>query len=266
MDVSLSTEQVLEDRLASVLREFMALDEFYHDHMWLETQTLFLDVEQEAQVACSQWEPERESLYHTIAMQLNEAGIVTSAPPDPDQIGIMQLTVRRADADIASGFWEQRREHMLLGLRQIVAAWASYRRRMVIACTHSGQYDEDRKRMADHIHVLYQKESHDAADLLRSEIETYVASGCKWDKIDESLGIFGAAETPEFDDEYDDQEMPNDLFGEDGYDSSDEAGIADEADEFADYMDAAQAFADMEPDFAFDDPTDGTGDVMGDEQ
>lgn len=257
MDVSLGSEQMVTEPLASLLREYMALDEFYDNHRWLTVQTLFIDTHQEVSVACSEWQPERESLYHAIAMHLNGIGVITSAEPDPDEIGVVQLTVQRADAELDNAWWQERRELMLIGLRQIVAAWAHHRGRLVIACTHAGQYADDGSRMSDHIHIIYQKAQYDPTNLLCSEIEKYVSDGCSWESIDESLGIFGAAEMPEFDDEFDDQELVDGQHVAQEGDDSD--SFEDEDDEYADYADYMESFGDadferdVEEAFAFED-------------
>jgi hypothetical protein len=60
--------------------------------------------------------------------------------------------------------------------------------------------------MDDHEHVLYQKARFDGTNQLCSEIRAYVEDDCSWENIDQSLGIFGAAEAPTFDDDYDEGE------------------------------------------------------------
>lgn len=259
MDIDLGLEQIVEDPLSSVLEECMVLDDEHPHHEWLSVQTMFIDKEKNVEVACSEWMPEREELYHEISKRLTNLGISTTKAPDPDELGILKLTVHKSDADVDIPHWKQRRELMLYGLRQIIAAWAMHRDRVVIACTHQGQLDDDGERMRDHIHVMYQKGPYDTPSLFCSEIEAYVANGCTWERIDQSLGIFGAAEMPAFDEEYDEQEIYTEQDEEEDivYDNEEleTAGYDDYPDDmeeegFEAYAD--EQFANVSMDDAFD--------------
>lgn len=226
MDVNLGIEEMVTEPLEDWLRYQMGIGDAATHHLWLSAQTLMVNGREDVATVCSEMQSERERLYHTIAITLSREVESLGNPPDESEVGIVTLTVRHADADIDNDWWQNRRDIMLLGLRHILAAWSAHRSRTCVICTHAGQIDDDGNRMDDHIHVLYQKGPYDSTNQLCSEIRAYVEDGCSWETIDQSLGIFGAAEMPAFDDEYDEGEydtadddidLPDDFDDEDDY-------------------------------------------------
>lgn len=253
-------EGAMTQALGTYLQEICGIDAFARNHLWLELSSFLVKSDGNVSQVSSEWQQERKSFLHEALGCATAIGAYDNEVPSYESLGVMQLQVPMP-ADIEPQYYNSRRDLMLIGLRHILVAWSLFRRRLLIASTHSGQVEEKR-RLDDHIHVLYERTATDPINLFGKEIEEYITNDCSWESIDSALGLFGVADNPTFDDEDEPESEPEDEttdFVEMGI-SDDEPSASDEdmAAEYADYMEENEAMAAQVADespFDDDDPT-----------
>lgn len=231
-----SDDGAMTQVLGTYLQEICGIDAFARNHLWLELSSFLVRSDGNVSQVSSEWQQERKSFLHEALGCATAIGAFDDEVPNYENLGVMQLQVPMP-ADIEQQYYNSRRDLMLIGLRHILVAWSLFRRRMLIASTHSGQVEEKR-RLDDHIHVLYERTATDPVNLFGKEIEEYIANDCSWESIDSALGLFGVADNPAFDDEDEPESEPEDEttdFVEMG--ASDDASDADDEDMAAEYED-----------------------------
>ena len=250
MDVNLGTEEMLTESTSEYLARQMGVGDDAYRYQYLSVQSFVTDGADDVAIACSEMQTERKQLLRNVQGRLGQVLPSLNEVPEQGLLGVMTITVKRADADVDNAMWAERRNLMRTGLRHVLAAWAAVRKRFIVVMSHSGEYvnDNSEEVLPDHLHAVYIKNPYDRSDQLAAEIRDFVIHDCSWETIDTSMGIFGAAETPAFDEGWDEGELPDDApFDEDieGADSSEtdqeeldlEAESADWSDEeaFDDY-------------------------------
>lgn len=223
MDVALGMELPLEEPVTTYLATQMGIGDAMMLYQYLTVQSMLIDGTKnqnddgnvDVTLVCSEVQDERKRTYHQMLSQLSNFIANLDEVLDDRTLGSMTITVRRANTARDNALWKERREMMLTALRHILFAWASMRKRILVAIVHSGEFKDDGSMKDDHIHVLYVKEEFDGSAQLKNEITKFVENDCSWQTIDTSLGMFGAAEVPDFDDEYDEGELFDDDIADD---------------------------------------------------